>query len=85
VGKDEDKYLDAQTGVEGGWKVYTVKTVDMERNRLYINDYSVRLFKLSRRKTMGPVEEDLPERSIEVVVDMGYWIRVWRATREHCR
>lgn len=45
VGKDEDKYLSAGQGASGGWKVYTVKTVDMERNRIYINDYSVCTFR----------------------------------------
>lgn len=47
VGKNEDKYLSAEKGAIGGWKVYTVKTVDMERNRVYINDYSVRFPVLS--------------------------------------
>ncbi|KAL1409619.1 hypothetical protein Q8F55_003614 [Vanrija albida] len=36
VGKPEEKYIDGDVGVSSGWKVYKVSSVDMERNRLYL-------------------------------------------------
>ncbi|WOO79639.1 uncharacterized protein LOC62_02G003162 [Vanrija pseudolonga] len=36
VGKPEEKYNDVSVGVASGWKVYKVASVDMERNRVYL-------------------------------------------------
>lgn len=41
VGKPSEKYMDEVRGKEGGWKVYTVSSVDMTRNRVYLNGLSV--------------------------------------------
>jgi len=41
VGKPKDKYLDESKGAAGGWKVYTVHSVDMTRNRVYLNGLTV--------------------------------------------
>lgn len=41
VGKPREKYMDEVRGKEGGWKVYTVSSVDMTRNRVYLNGLSV--------------------------------------------
>lgn len=43
VGKPTEKYLDEAQGKAGGWKIYTVMSVDMERNRLYLDGLTVRL------------------------------------------
>ena len=40
VGKPKDKYLNEEDA-KGGWKVHTVKTVDLERNAVYLSGVSV--------------------------------------------
>jgi hypothetical protein len=42
VGKARDKYFDESKGARGGWKVHTIKAVDMERNRVFLEGVSVR-------------------------------------------
>lgn len=41
VGKPAEKYVDEREKAAGGWKVYNVKNVDMERNWVYLDGLSV--------------------------------------------
>jgi hypothetical protein len=41
VGKDKEKFNNEKDGLESGYKVYTVHSIDMTRNRLYLNGLTV--------------------------------------------
>jgi large subunit ribosomal protein L24 len=41
VGKPREKFLDEKEKASGGYKVYNVKSVDMEKNWLYLDGLSV--------------------------------------------
>lgn len=41
IGRPQEKFIDEEQGAKGGWRVYTVKSVDLERNKVYVDGISV--------------------------------------------
>ncbi|CAD6564185.1 MAG: hypothetical protein TREMPRED_004464 [Tremellales sp. Tagirdzhanova-0007] len=56
VGKDQDKFVDEQKGVAGGWKLYTVKKTEPQRSRVYLEGLANRGSAQPRPK---PLDYDL--------------------------